>query len=76
MRCYLRIGNDTTEQAACHLTKASAIAEFAEAARELARYDQRIEASLHYAPSRVEIDDYPDFVLSLGPRGGIRCERC
>ena len=76
MTCFLRVGNDYLEDAERHATKADAIAAFAETARELARYDQRIEATLHYAANRDELQEYPDFVLSLGPRGGIRCERC
>lgn len=74
MRCFLRVGNDYLEDAERHATKA--VAAYAETARELARYDQRIEASLHYAATRDELQEYPDFALSLGPRGGIRCERC
>lgn len=28
------------------------------------------------AACRDELVEYPDFVLSLGPRGGVKCERC
>lgn len=71
---YLRVGDDDLDTAERHRTKADALAAYAEVARELARYDQRIEATVHIAPLRREIADYPDFVLSLGPRGGIRCD--
>jgi hypothetical protein len=72
---FLRIGSDYLEEAAAYRRKSSAVAVFAEQARELARYDQRLEASIHIADSRDELAEYPDFVLSLGPRGGVRVER-
>ena len=76
MKCFLRMGNDPLEAAIQHGTKADAIAEFRESADELARYGQPIEATLHYAASFDDLAEYPDFALSLGPRGGTRCERC
>lgn len=33
------------------------------------------QASLHFAATRAEINEYPDYVLSCGPRGGVRIER-
>lgn len=71
MPWFLRMGDDPLEGATQHNTKADAISEYASAAHELARYGQAIEATLHRGPDPAE---YPDFVLSLGPRGGIRCE--
>lgn len=76
MSYYLRVGNDDLDAAERHATKADALAAYGEVARELARYDQRIEATVHIAPNRREIAEYPDFYLTLGPRGGIRCDRC
>jgi len=75
MKTYLRIGSDSLEQATAHRTMADAVAEFEEAARELDRYGQAIEASIHFAPNRAAIAEYPDRVLSLGPRGGVKIER-
>lgn len=75
-RLYLRIGADQLDQAAEHSSIADAKAEFGEVANELRRYGQPIDATLHIAESRDECDEYPDYVLSLGPRGGIRCQRC
>lgn len=75
-RCYLRIGDDFLSDAKHHRTIADAKAAYREVAEELRRYGQRIEASIHFAPSLVECDEYPDYALSLGPRGGVRCERC
>lgn len=48
---------------------------FGREAQDLARFGQRIEATLHIAPRRSEIAEYPDYVLTLGPRGGIKRER-
>lgn len=72
-RYWLRVGSDYLDEAEPHPTLASAKAAFADTARELDRYGQRIEASVHIAPTRAELAEYPDFVLELGPRGGIRC---
>ena len=72
MPYYLRMGSD---QAVGFKTRVAALDEFHATARELDRYGQRIEASLHIADSRSALQEYPDFVLSLGPRGGLRCER-
>jgi hypothetical protein len=57
-------------------SKRDAIEAFRTAAEDLARFGQTIEATLHYAPLKRMIQEYPDFVLSLGPRGGVKCERC
>lgn len=75
MAHYLRMGDDALDRAERYRTKRDAVAAFEEAARELDRYGQKIEASIHCAINRNDVDEYPDFVLSLGPRGGVRCER-
>lgn len=75
MTYYLRMGSDYLDQAVGFTTKAAALGEFESTARELDRYGQRIEASLHIADSKDALQEYPDFVLSLGPQGGLRCER-
>ena len=72
---YLRMGNDCLDEAERHATLRDAVAAFREVANELGRYGQRIEASVHIAAKRSECDEYPDYVLSVGPRGGVRCER-
>lgn len=73
-RYFLRMGSDYLEDAKPYRSKRAAVDAFADTARELARYDQRIEASVHIAPTMAEVVEYPDFVLSLGPRGGVRVE--
>lgn len=78
-KVYLRIGDDYLDQAQLCDSIKDARAEFEAAARELDGYGQRIEASLHrycrHLPGPVHADEYPDYVLSLGPRGGVRMER-
>lgn len=75
MKTYLRIGSDYLEDAKRYSSKKAAIAAFHRVASELWRYEQRIDASLHYARTQDELQEYPDFVLSLGPRGGVKVER-
>jgi len=75
MRTYLRIGSDYLEDAKRYASKSASVAAFLEVARELDRYGQRIEASLHYARTKAELVEYPDLILSLGPRGGLKIER-
>ena len=72
---YLVYSTDSIDQAQRCESKASAIRAFRFTAEELDRYGQAIEATLHYAEKRSEIAEYPDFVLSLGPRGGVKVER-
>ncbi len=48
---------------------------FARTARELWRYGQRVEASLHFLKYNGTWEEYPDYLLSIGPRGGIKRER-
>jgi len=74
-RYFLRMGSDDLDQACRYRTRADAVAAYGDAARELADYGQAIDASVHIAPTRAELVEYPDLVLSLGPRGGVRVER-
>ena len=74
-RYFLRLGSDYLEQARPYRTRAAAVAAYGYAARELAEYGQDLDASVHLAPTRAELVEYPDLVLSLGPRGGVRVER-
>ena len=73
--CFLRIGNDYLDAATRCDSIRAACAEFRDIAGGLARFDQRIEGSIHLAPCKAQVVEYPDFVLSLGPRGGLRVER-
>jgi hypothetical protein len=71
---FLRIGNDYLEDSRAYQTKRGAVAAFGRVARELDQYGQRIEAAIHLAPRPADVVEYPDFLLSLGPRGGVRVE--
>lgn len=75
MKTFLRLGADTLMAAQHFQSKAAAVEAYAKAARNLARFSQYIEASLHYAKNTDKLNEYPDFVLSIGPRDGIRCDR-
>lgn len=72
--CFLRMGDDYLEDATrCHSIR-DAIEEYREVAEELNGYEQKIEASIHIAKTMDEVAEYPDYVLSLGPRGGVKVE--
>ena len=73
---FLRIGDDCLNDALCYQTKSAAVHKYQRVAQELDRYGQVIGASLHRASRRETLDEYPDFVLSLGARGGVRVEPC
>lgn len=72
---FLRMGSDCLSDAKPYKTKKAAIEAFSEVALDLGRYGQSIEATIHIAPSIDDVNEYPDFVLSLGPKNGIKCER-
>lgn len=74
-RYWLRVGDDSLDDAEPHHTLRDARLAFAEVAHELDRYGQRIDASIHIGKDAEYLVEYPDYVLSLGPRGGIRQER-
>lgn len=72
----LRYQSETLDEAKGYQSKWAAVDAFEKTARELDRYGQKIEASLHLqGDGPDEYDEYPDYVLSLGPRGGLRVER-
>lgn len=73
---FLRMGGDYLDDAKPYATKQAAIEAYAETARELARYGQTTEASIHVAESFDDLQEYPDFALSLGKRGGVKIEPC
>jgi hypothetical protein len=72
---YLRIGNDAVEEAQRFTSKRDAVSAFKAVAAELAFYGQAIDASLHIAPSRAKVVEYPDFVLSLNENGRVVTEQ-
>ena len=70
--CYLRYESDYLADAKTHASIESACSEFLKTAKDLDRYGQRIESSIHIAGAKEELNEHPDYVLSLGPRGGLR----
>lgn len=79
VKCYLRQGDDYLEDAKLMPSLQAAKDEFESTARELDRFGQKIEATIHIYDPRVNdapfCHEYPDYVLSLGPKGGLRCDR-
>lgn len=73
--CFLRVGSDSLDEAYRCPTIRDALDDFRAIAEELARFEQPIEGSVHIAPHQDDVVEYPDLVLSLGPRGGLRVER-
>jgi len=71
---YVRIGDDYLDQAIAFKTKSAAVDYYRTVAEELDRYGQAIGATVHVAPNREMVGEYPDWVLSLGPRGGLQVE--
>ena len=79
-RYYLRFGDEYLDSAVPYGTKADAVAAFGECMaaadrRGIELFGVAATAYIHIAGNRDEIVEDPDFVLSIGPRGGIRCER-
>jgi hypothetical protein len=79
-RYYLRIGSDSIDEAIkCRSLHAATVC-YAHVARELACYGQSIDATVHKVDlgprgGASAIEEDPDYVLSLGPRGGVKVER-
>ena len=72
---FVRIDNDYLEDAKAFQTKSGAVAYFRRTAQELYQYGQSCSATIHIAPRRADVVEYPDFVLSLGERGGVHIEQ-
>ena len=72
--CFLCFAGDYLDRAIKCRSIAQAVDEYLTVANDLNRFGQRIEASIHVALKRSEIAEYPDYVLSLGPKGGLKKE--
>lgn len=73
--CFLVFGNEYLDDAKKFHSIAAAKEEYLSVARQLDRYGQRIDGRVHIARTRDEVVEYPDYVLSLGPHGGLKVER-
>lgn len=77
MKCFLRIGNDTLEDAVFCRSIKYAEDEFRAVAEEFVRFGNvPPSATIHIANTRDEVVEYPDFFLELGPRGGVMRGGC
>jgi hypothetical protein len=74
-RYFLRSGDAYLENAVPYRSLAAAKAQFHDDARQLAKYGQAHTAAIHVAPNAAMVVEYPDYVLSLGSRGGLICEK-
>ena len=75
MKTFLRMGTDCLSAVEEHPSISEACAAFLSTAKDLNRYGQKIDGALHFAPDLASIAEYPDRVLSLGPRGGLKMEK-
>ena len=73
--CYLRMGGDALLDAEPCRSLAVARATYMAVARGLDRYGQKITATVHIAASLTAAEEYPDYLLELGPRGGLQSTR-
>lgn len=73
MKCFLVTGY--LSDAIAYDSIKDAKADFECSARELDSYGQKLGATIHIAKSRKELQDYPDYALSLSPRGALHCQR-
>lgn len=70
--CYLRMGDDPLDDARWYPSVRAACDAFEDVARDLNRFGQKIEASVHRSDTSYEVAEYPDYVIALGPKGGLR----
>jgi hypothetical protein len=75
MRCFLLYADTKYPEYEEYDSLGDAKEAFFEAATSVGRYGQNLEASLHIAESEDFIHEYPDYILSLTPRGALSCER-
>lgn len=73
MKCFLVTGylSDAIEYPSIKEAKA----DYEYSARQLDNYGQKLEATIHIAKSIDEVSEYPDYCLSLSPRGALHCQR-
>lgn len=69
--CYLRVGGEALEVAVAHPSITRAVASYQRTMESLHALGQDVTASIHVAPTRAAVAEYPDYILSRGPRGGV-----
>ena len=73
---FLRFDAEPLEKAMPFNTLRGAKRSFRVIAGNLAQYGQCCVATVHYARRRDELNEYPEYMLELGPRGGVIVSRC
>ena len=75
--CYLRFGAEYLEDAERYASIARAVKAYRRYAKAaLSHGSTPDDASIHIAAAHEELQEYPDWMLSVGPRGGLLKERC
>lgn len=75
MNVYLRMGGIPLRDAIHCPSIRQAKQDFLATAQGLSRYGQSLDASIHIASREGNLKEYPDYVLGLGPRGGLQTIR-
>lgn len=73
--CFLRHGSDYLDNAEFFPSMTEAQEAYLDTARELDRYGQEHEATLHIATSIDDLAEYPDHCLRLSKHGNLIKER-
>lgn len=74
MRVFLLLGDSDLTDAKPYRCKQAAVDAYAKTARDLRRFGQRIDGTIH-SDHKGQPVDYPEYVLTLTPRGAVRIER-
>lgn len=70
---FLRIGQEHLADVKPFFSKAAAIADYQEYLDQCSKFGNTPEqASVHISNDYENVQDYPDFILERGPRGGLR----
>lgn len=75
MPYIMRYADSPHDEPAPFDTLDAACATFMKRAGELRRFGQPVEAALYFVRYDGTRENYPDFALRLGPRGGLVRER-
>lgn len=68
MPAFLRLGHDYLEESKEFASVRAAIDAFRIVAVELFSYGQSIDATIHMAVDKADLDEYPDYVLTYDGR--------
>lgn len=72
---FLRIGQEHLTDVKPFFSKVAAIADYREYVDQCSRFGNTPEpASVHISSDYENVQDYPDYILEPGPRGGVKVE--